>query len=158
MGQSIRNAAEADQDAKLRNVEIYNKGEWKKGSWKGLMEGHIFRLREPGGDIADKGTDLEICIAVSNAVPRPKLMIYGVESEPFVHIDMGHLFASRIKVFAGGEQLWYVWNIDMRAGTLVREGVTEPFDYVEIGPKPGTEAYKAEQVEAFKKAPGHAPS
>jgi len=125
----------ADPIVSQRTVEFYDKGVWTDGSWAGLKEGMIFRLRELDGTLVDEGTDNEICIAEEDATPQPKPMYHCVRAEPFTNIGMDHPFVRRIKVFRDGEHLGFMKSIDMRAKTLVRKGVTESFDYVEIGPK-----------------------
>jgi len=118
-----------------RTIEVYNQGEWEKGSWAGLKEGHIFRMREPAGGLADQGTNHEISIAIADSTPQPAPMYYCVESEPFVQVDRDHKVAPRLKVYRDGVQLGRFMKIDMLAGTVERKGATEPFDYVTVGPK-----------------------
>ena len=137
-------------------IDFYNKGTWEKGSWDGLKEGQIFRLRELDGTLVDEGNDSEICIAMSDATPEPEPMYHSVEAESFVHVGKDHLLSSRLKVVKDGEQVGFVDSIDMRNGTMVKQGIIGPFDYVEIAPKIDTPAHKAEDS---KKAtiPGHEP-
>lgn len=64
----------------LRTIEVFREGAWVQIQWQDLKKGHLFRLREPDGTLADKG---EVCIATTDARPRPWPEFYVVEADPY---------------------------------------------------------------------------
>jgi len=149
---SITSAAPQDYAGVQRTVEVYSKGKWRKGTWKGLKKDDIFRLRDPDGSIVDEHTDCEVCVAVGDAYPVAGDAICGVEGEQFTFIDQSHVLASRLRVVKDGVQVGLVRMVDMKRGlmhrfqrqaelpladqpTLVLVAEAETFDYVELRPE-----------------------
>lgn len=106
-----------NQQAQVRTLEFYVRGKWLPGTWESLKKDMIFRLREPGGQIADQGTDHEVSIAVEDARQEPSPMFWGVKCEPFTFVTMDHPLAAHVRVIQeDGTQLGFVQEMNVPMG------------------------------------------
>jgi hypothetical protein len=149
-------AAKPDTE-NLRSVELYDRGQWKPGTWAGLRKNDIFRLRDPDGTLVNAGTEHEICIATSDVILQPAPMHSMIEVDLFTTITKDHRLASRVKVVKDGHQVGLVLSFDLRTHTMRRVASSrvdatiistlqqefgsgmmvlgDTFDYIELGPE-----------------------
>lgn len=129
----------------LRSVELYDRGQWKPGTWAGLKKGDIFRLRDPDGTLVNEGDLNEILVVADGGVSAcAPPAFWVVDADPFTTITMDHHLASRVKVMKDGQQVGFVQSLDLRTHTMRRvapslgEVFGDTFDYIKLGPEPGT--------------------
>lgn len=92
---------------KIRQVEMAysHEGEyisWHRTRFSALRKNDVFRVIEPDGTIADKGTETEVCIAEGDAYPEHlggDDWTWGVKVEPcdLAHLDSKILEALKMK-------------------------------------------------------------
>jgi len=90
---------------------------WRTGSWQGLKEGDIIRLKDPEGNVHLDGTSNAISVACGDAA-YDETIGWSVQVEPFGVITREHPLAHRIRVYRDGAPVPLVQRIDMLTGTM----------------------------------------